>query len=65
MGEVGQGNEMKGPAGFLLKFMGVMLAIRTTVNVGYKNNCVQLLRTFFNIRVGSHRDDYLVPSVVF
>lgn len=66
MEEVGQGNEMKGSAGFPIHlWICVMLAIRNSDIIGYKNDCVQLLRTFLNIMIGSHRDEYLVRSVVF
>lgn len=66
MAKVGQGNEMKGSAGFPIHlWVCVMLAIQTSVNIGYKNDYVQLLKTFLNIMIGSHRDEYLVRSVVF
>lgn len=66
MEEVGQDNEVKGSALFLIHlWVCATLAIRTSVNIGYKNDCVQLLRTFLNIMIGSHRDEYLVRSVVF
>jgi len=66
MQEVGQGTEAKGSAGFPVRLrVCATLAIQTSVNAGLKNDCVQLLKTFLNIMIGSHRDEYLVRSVVF
>lgn len=66
MEEVGQGDDMKGSAGFLLHFwVRAMLAVQTSVNVGYRNDFVQLFGTFLDVVIGSHRDEYLVRSVIF
>lgn len=66
MGRVGQGDDMKGSAGFLIHlWVRAMLAVQASVNVGYKNDFIQLFRTFLDIVIGSHRDEYLVRSVVF
>lgn len=66
MEEMGQGSEMKGSAGFPIHLrVSATLTNQTSVNIGYKNDCIQLLRTSLNIMIGNHGDEYLLRSVVF